>query len=116
MIAKLVCAGVDAFKEIYAPDENEILVGVDGGALKIIEAGYKPKIAIGDFDSGNLLLIARHAERMIIHPEKKDHGDLELAIQEIAPLEPEKILIYDSTGGRLDHFLAALNILICFLT
>jgi thiamine pyrophosphokinase len=71
MIAKLVCAGVDAFKEIYAPDENEILVGVDGGALKIIEAGYKPKIAIGDFDSGNLLLIARHAERMIIHPEKK---------------------------------------------
>ena len=30
MIAKLVCAGVDAFKEIYAPDENEILVGVDG--------------------------------------------------------------------------------------
>lgn len=112
MIAKLVCAGADSFRELYIPEEGELLVGVDGGTMKIIEAGLRPHLAIGDFDSGDLAFIARHAERLVIFPERKDYGDLELAVREIAPLKPEKVLVFNGTGGRLDHFLTAVNVLI----
>jgi thiamine pyrophosphokinase len=112
MIVKLVCAGVDSFKELYLPDENELLIGVDAGALNIIEAGYRPHIALGDFDSGNLTKITRHSDLILIFPSRKDYGDLELAIQEIKDLKPEKVLVYNGTGGRLDHFIATINVLV----
>ncbi|HEY8395348.1 MAG TPA: thiamine diphosphokinase [Bacilli bacterium] len=112
MIVKLVCAGADSFRKLYTPDENELLVGVDAGALSIIAAGYRPYLSIGDFDSGNLSEIARQSDLLMIYPTRKDFGDLELALQEIRTLKPEKVLVYNGTGGRLDHFIAALNLLV----
>jgi uncharacterized membrane-anchored protein len=35
----------------YISDMRPVLVGVDGGADALLEAGYKPDIVIGDFDS-----------------------------------------------------------------
>lgn len=112
MIVKLVCAGDDSFEELYLPEENELLIGVDAGALSIIEAGYRPHIALGDFDSGNLMQIAKHSDLLLIYPSRKDYGDLELAVREIIALKPKKVLVYNGTGGRLDHFLATINVLV----
>jgi uncharacterized membrane-anchored protein len=35
----------------YIRDFNPVLVGVDGGADRLIEAGYKPDVVVGDMDS-----------------------------------------------------------------
>ncbi|MDD4000206.1 MAG: thiamine diphosphokinase [Bacilli bacterium] len=112
MIIKLVCAGGGGFQELYEHDEGEFLVGIDGGSLSIIKAGLKLDYAIGDFDSVNLALIAPYAALVKIYPSKKNYSDLELAIREFADLKPKKIIIYNGTGGRLDHFLAAINLII----
>ncbi len=112
MIAKMVCAGSDCFKELYEHDDDEFLVGVDGGALSIIASGYRPQFALGDFDSGNLAEIASYCDLIKIYPSRKDYGDLELAVMEISKFNPEKIFIYNATGDRLDHFLATVNVLV----
>lgn len=114
MIIKIVGAGTNDFKNLYRPDPGEFLVGVDGGIYSIIDKGLDVDLAIGDFDSCNINEVIAHCSRVITFPPKKDHSDLELAIREIASMRAKRIEIYNATGGRLDHFIAALNVLVCY--
>lgn len=112
MIIKIVCAGNNDFKELYQPDEKELLVGVDGGIYEIVKMGKKVDLAVGDFDSCNIEEVVMHCDKIRAFPREKDYSDLELAIMEIKDYQFEKVIIYNATGGRLDHFQASLNILI----
>jgi thiamine pyrophosphokinase len=112
MIVKIVCAGDDSFSKLYQKEEGEFLLGVDSGCLSIIAAGGYPDLAIGDFDSIDIQKIIPFSKIIKIFPENKDYSDLELAIREIENYRAQKIHIYNVTGGRLDHFFAALNVLI----
>lgn len=112
MIAKIVCAGVDSFESLYQQDESELMIGVDGGIYNIANLGLKVDLGIGDFDSCNIEDVIMHCKRIKKFPKEKDLGDLELAIEEIADLNVDKIIIYNATKDRLDHFVANLNILI----
>src|SRR5690554_1286882 len=112
MIVKIVSAGINSFKKIYRYDADEFLVGVDGGIYNIVEKGLKVDLAVGDFDSCNIEEVIMHCTKVKFFPKKKDKGDLELAIQEIIPMNARRIEIYNATGGRIDHFIAALNVAI----
>jgi len=114
MIIKIVSAGSNGFKNIYQQDENEFLIGVDGGIYNILEMGLKVDLAIGDFDSCNIEEVIMHCSNIKTFSKEKDLSDLELAVLEAIPMKAKRIEIYNATGGRLDHFIAAVNIIILY--
>jgi len=99
----------------YPTDVSTIVgpwVGADRGALRLVQRGIKPVMVVGDFDSID------HAERqaveaaltgaVIVKPDQ-DHTDTQLAVKSIFDqLAPSELHIYGATGGRLDHLLANL--------
>ncbi len=112
MIIKIVAAGDNLFSQLYSPDPEEMLVGVDGGINHIMQMGLTADLGIGDFDSCNIEEVVMACSKVKVFPKEKDKGDLELAIIEVKEIPHEKIIIYNGTGGRLDHFYAILNVLI----
>lgn len=122
MIIKIVCAGVDDFSKLYSHDEDEYLVGVDQGAETLIKHKLSPDLSIGDFDSGSINRIRNKSKSLIIYHPDKDKSDLELALIHLATKDFQenhntkkllrKILIYNVTGNRLDHYHSVINLLI----
>ncbi|CDQ19796.1 thiamine diphosphokinase [Halobacillus karajensis] len=104
----------------YIPDLQEfsctdcIWIGADQGAEVLVEQGITPDIAIGDFDSvteESLKEIKNRSHRIHIYPNEKDETDLELAINEALKEQPEHILLFGVTGGRMDHSQANIQLL-----
>ncbi|PAQ13239.1 thiamine diphosphokinase [Bacillaceae bacterium SAOS 7] len=96
--------------------EDTVFVGVDRGTIYLLERGITPKIAIGDFDSvteAEWKVIESGVEQEHIQrfPAEKDETDLELAIVWAMKQEPESIVIFGATGGRLDHFFGTISLL-----
>ncbi|WP_047999600.1 thiamine diphosphokinase [Lactiplantibacillus herbarum] len=87
-------------------------VGADRGALRLIQRGITPVMVVGDFDSidqaERQAVEAALIGSVIVKPDQ-DHTDTQLAVKSIFDrLEPEQLHIYGATGGRLDHLLANL--------
>ncbi len=121
MIIKIVCNGHDSFSKLYQKNDHEFLVGIDGGSQIIIKNKLPLDLAIGDFDSANFQTIEKKAKETITFSREKDDSDLKLALEYIAsPKFSEKykirnidrIIIYNATGRRLDHYHA--NILLLY--
>jgi uncharacterized membrane-anchored protein len=49
----------------YIRDFKPVLIGVDGGADALLEAGYKPDVIVGDMDSVSDRGLASRAEKMV---------------------------------------------------
>ena len=49
----------------YIRDFNPVLVGVDGGADALLEAGYKPDVIVGDMDSVSDRALTSSAEKVV---------------------------------------------------
>lgn len=99
--------GVDDLETALAlaPD----LIAADGGAEAALAAGFMPEAVIGDFDS------LSRADRSRIPPDRlfpireQDSTDFDKALRSIsAPL----VLAVGFLGARVDHQLAAFNVLI----
>ena len=90
--------------------EEDLIIGADGGAARILAHGLAPDVIIGDMDSfagpqGDLPAVPR--ARLIQHPRAKDETDLELALAYAAQQEVEEIVVLGALGGtRLDHMLS----------
>ncbi|MBH0229129.1 thiamine diphosphokinase [Halobacillus yeomjeoni] len=104
----------------YIPDlksfdnENVLWIGADQGAEVLLNQGIRPDFAVGDFDSvteETWKEIQRQARDYEVHPDEKDETDLELAINKALEWEPEHILLFGVTGGRIDHALANIQLL-----
>lgn len=92
----------ESFQKIYIHQENDFLIALDEGALKIIEKGYKLNEVWGDFDNKEKLQkISKYCSNIHLYPTKKNQTDLELVLMNIKT--NDEIVIYDVTGGRLDH-------------
>lgn len=92
----------ESFQKIYIHQEDDYLIGLDEGALKIIEKGYKLNEVWGDFDNKEKLQkISKYCSNIHLYPTKKNQTDLELVLMNIK--KNNEIVIYDVTGGRLDH-------------
>jgi thiamine pyrophosphokinase len=101
----VLAGGPDAPAGLALPD-GATVIAADGGA----ELGLPVELAVGDFDSITAETLAK-AARVERHPAEKDATDLELALDAALRLEPERILVIGSAGGRLDHLLGSLLLL-----
>ena len=89
--------------------------GADRGVLLLLENGIVPDAAFGDFDS--VTGPEREAIRKAIpsaeeFPAEKDETDLEIAFNWAVSKEPDEIWILGATGGRLDHFMGNIQLLL----
>ena len=80
----------------------------DGGVRRAVSAGFSPDYYIGDGDSGGVPPEGVPAE---ILPVRKDLTDLQAAWEQAYGLGFRRIVFTGCTGGRLDHFLAAAQLL-----
>lgn len=97
-------------------DDSEVVwVGIDRGVFYLLNAGIKPAMAFGDFDSVTLEELAE-IEKEVSDLKKfipeKDETDMELALNWAIEQQPESILIFGATGGRLDHLMANIQLLL----
>ena len=110
MIVKIVCASTNSFSKLYNKDDDEFIIGCDGGCKVLEDLNINYDLALGDFDSFSESLINPNITKIKFKSEK-DESDLELALDYALKLDPEKILIYNATGKRIDHLLASINLL-----
>jgi thiamine pyrophosphokinase len=95
--------------------ENDIWVGVDRGVYTLINKNITPAIAFGDFDSVSkeeLLVIESHVKELKRYKPEKNETDMELALNWAIEQKPSFIRIFGATGGRLDHLLANVHLLV----
>lgn len=94
---------------------DDWLVGVDRGALYLVQQGYSPKLAIGDFDSVSLAEkeeIERHSQLVSsCDPVIKDLTDTEMALAWALEQHPAEIVLLGALGSRFDHTLANVHLL-----
>ena len=86
-----------------------ILIAADGGADSALAAGKEPDAVIGDFDSVSDAARARIPEDRFHRISDQETTDFDKALRSIAaPL----ILAIGFTGGRIDHTLACLDVML----
>ena len=116
MTTVIVCAGGPRAELCslapYKERDNVFFIGADRGALYLIEEGIEPHAIVGDFDSMSqveyeqLLEHTREAQRF---KEEKDETDTDLALMKALACKPKEIILTGVTGGRLDHYEAAMR-------
>jgi thiamine pyrophosphokinase len=90
-----------------------MLITADGGLYHCLALGLTPDVLVGDMDSVERDMVAEMRSRGVElqeHPARKDHTDLELALEFAVSHAPDEILILGGLGGRWDQTLA--NILL----
>lgn len=99
--------------DISQYDKTIPWIGVDRGAIRLTNRGITPIIAMGDFDSlfkpelAHLKTLTEVTE----FPAEKDETDTEIGLQWALAQQPDLIRIFGATGGRLDHLLANIMML-----
>lgn len=92
--------------------EDFCFVGVDGGALRLLEQKLPIEVAIGDFDSVTKEqrdLIYGAASTIVELPSEKDDTDFEAALLWVKEHYKETpIHVLGSFGGRVDHEISTL--------
>ena len=116
MTIVVVCAGgpkeeLCSFKP-FKEQNDVIFIGADRGALYLVEQGITPHAIVGDFDS----LSQEEYEMVMTHTndsqrflEEKNETDTDLALLKALTYTPLEIVLTGVTGGRLDHYEAAVR-------
>lgn len=93
-------------------DTYDHYVGIDRGSLYLLEKNLPLDIAVGDFDSLNeeeQQQVFQQAKDVHKAPAEKDDTDTQLGLAVALEVFPEaEITLIGATGGRIDHFLANL--------
>ncbi len=91
------------------------LICADGGARYLRDLNVTPDRIVGDLDSLEAILLDSYTQRGVEirrHPPAKDDTDTALALAAACELAPEAVWIFGGLGGRLDHTLANLSLLL----
>jgi thiamine pyrophosphokinase len=97
--------------------EHDLLLATDGAARKAQALGQHPDIISGDFDSLSLQEAQREFPLSEIVPTPdQNYGDLEKAIGVARERGATAITITGATGGRLDHTLGVIALLLHYHT
>lgn len=110
----IVCAGGPnpALNKIKA-SKDDIFIGVDRGALRLIKRGHHLEHAFGDFDSvtqEEFKMIEEKTKKVHRFAAEKDDTDLQIALDFIinhyVDVDPIEIYGAVTSGGRVDHLLS----------
>lgn len=102
-----------AAKDLIQP--GDLLVAADGGMNHMARLGLKPNLLVGDLDSiepGLLHQLQDQGVRILRHPVEKDETDLELALITLVQEGYHELRLVGALGGRLDHTLGNLFLLL----
>lgn len=101
-------------QRILEVNPSEVICA-DGGSRHVLALGMTPQMVIGDMDSLPPEMLDNLLEsgcRILRYPARKDQTDTELALRYTLDQKPEEIEIYGALGGRIDHTLANISLLI----
>ncbi len=98
-------------KHMKDSSEKLYIIGIDGGMKTLKEAGIKPDIGVGDFDSVNVLDYSDTPIEKLC-PEKDD-TDTEHALLMAIDMHPSEIVLMGATGSRLDQTISSIELLKC---
>ena len=101
-ICYIVGAGEDYGLD-FVPKEQDLVIAADGGYRVLTEAGIRPDLVIGDFDS---LGAAPQEDQVITLPTVKDVTDTWAAIELGKKRGYRRFFLYGCTGGRFEHTVA----------
>lgn len=92
------------------PSEDSLIIAADGGFDYVRELGLQADVVLGDFDS------IRSSKYLppdsIRYPMEKDETDMMLAVKLGLENGYFNFVIYGGLGGRLDHTLANIQVLV----
>jgi len=92
----------------------DMVIAVDGGGQVCRDAGVRPDVIVGDFDSlpGHLVdEFVGAGVRVVEFPADKDETDLALALQFARREGADRVTVTAASTGRLDHTLAVVGAL-----
>ncbi|MBD8025817.1 thiamine diphosphokinase [Ureibacillus sp. Re31] len=92
--------------------QDVIFIGADRGSLYLIEEGIMPTEIVGDFDSlseEEWIKVSNLVKNVEKVQAEKDETDTDLALLKALEYNPSEIYLTGVTGGRLDHFEAAIR-------
>lgn len=99
------------FKSLFEQN-RDFLIGVDRGSLRICEAGFRPRLALGDFDSmskDELAKVEQNCPELRYSNPVKDDTDSELMLAAaLLDYKIDELTVIGALGGRLDHSLVNL--------
>lgn len=96
------------------PTFEQPLIGIDRGAVTAMRLGCELLAAIGDFDSisdAELLELKAYTKVIQLNTHKNE-TDSEAAINYARSLGYDEIILYGGLGGRIDHELINLSLLV----
>ena len=109
MHTRCYIAGAGEFNGSVLPRSGDYVIAADGGYLELMSRGITPDLVVGDFDS----LGSTPAHPNIIHsPAEKDDTDMMLAVKQGLSRGFRRFVVNGGLGGRLDHTLANIQILV----
>ncbi len=116
----ILCGGPldrDFAKRYVKRQHFDSVICADSGLDATRDMGIAADFLIGDFDSVSKASLReymdsrREGAEYIRYPSQKDYTDAHLAMEWALERSPTEIALLGAAGGRLDHFLANLNIL-----
>ncbi|TSI11451.1 thiamine diphosphokinase [Lysinibacillus sp. BW-2-10] len=116
MTIAVICSGgpqneLCSFSQFKTIDDV-IFIGADRGALYLLKEGIVPTEIIGDFDSlseEEWAFVTNTVKNIKKANAEKDETDTDLALLRALTYQPTEIFLTGVTGGRLDHFEAAVR-------
>lgn len=109
MRTRCYIVGAGEFTGRELPGQGDFIVAADGGYARLDAHGITPDLIAGDFDS--LGYVPVHPN-IVSGPMEKDYTDLMLAVEQGLEHGCKSFVIDGGTGGRLDHTLANIQVLI----
>ncbi|MDI6616396.1 MAG: thiamine diphosphokinase [Syntrophaceae bacterium] len=95
--------------------DDPVIICTDGAAERMREIGRVPHMIVGDMDSireETLSYFEEKGSRIVKYPERKDETDTQIALECAFEMAPERIRIFGALGGRIDHALANIALLV----
>ena len=101
--------GAGDFPYPFSPDESDLVIAADGGYDSLMRYGIRCDLLIGDLDS---IEGAPSDVDLLRFPVKKDETDSFLSYYEGKRRGFSEFHIYGGTGGRADHTVANMALLL----
>ena len=92
------------------PSVNDLIIAADGGLAYTESIGVKPDLVLGDFDSLGKKPSGDY--QILTFPPEKDYTDLMLAAEEGFNRGAKTFYLLGATGGRMDHTLANIQVVV----